>query len=93
MPSGSSTSAKLSLLPTRWRLWTTVESELADRGREFVGPRAQAGVERGVRLVLELQEDEDAGRRQHQGDHRGEDEGEAEADREPAQLPPSFRSR
>ena len=44
-------------------------------------------------LVLELEVDEEAGRRQHQGDDRGEDEGEAEADREPAQRPPSFRSR
>ena len=64
-----------------------------DRGGEFVGARAQAGVDRGVDVVAELEVDEDTGGRQHQGDHRGEDEGEAEADREAAQRPPSFRSR
>ncbi len=66
---------------------------LADDGGEFVGARAEAGVDRRFGLVLELQVDEDAGPGQHHGDHRGEDEGEAEADREAAQRPPSFRSR
>ena len=36
---------------------------LADHGGEFVGARAEPGVDRGVDVVLELQVDEEAGRR------------------------------